>query len=417
MFGNAFLLLLVSSVLVSAGSVSVSVGVRAKVGYSSLRVTSKASQRYKAGYFFADNLSRELFSDSVNDGSFVSIAGASSAVAALRDDLPDVLRDAEWRTQRLNMFSRLALPASGWVGDSTADPVFRRAAVNGNDRYNIVLPGGAADVAHYAVVPVGDVHLSSRESVRDHDYVRGGLEPFFRVVLHLHRRVSLGLDVGWSFSLGAKTRIEQMAYVVFPEERRRDYASFAGGAITAPVDVKAFAYEIFGHEMIKGSWLDVDVQDQQRLSLLFQGHVAPAIIVAFSCGMRYSKVSCALGGGRISYPYAHRSIDGVVGGEDRYGVEFESIKLSGGVWAPVLGLSAEYMTPLGAVSLGVEYSFFDVQLKDVVTEVDNPMQEDVSAYGVAGGWHMSRVTSLRQVLSCKLSLQHVAATVGLAHRL
>ena len=417
MFGNAFLLLFVSSLLVCASPLSVSFGVSAKVGSASVRVTSKASQRYKAGYFFADDMTLGLFADSVLDASHVSILGMRSATPALEAKMPGVLRDPGWREQRLNMLSRLEFPTTGIFGDPTADPVFVTQDVGRNAAYGIVLPGGAASAGRYAIVPIRDVEVLSGECVQNHDYVRGGLEAFVRVSLRAHRRMSVGLEAGWSFNLGAKTRIENVGYAVFPVRERKSYTSLADGSIAAPVDVKSFAYEIAGHEMVKDSWIDVDVQDQQKVALLLQGHVTSSVSVAFSCGVRHSKVECVLGGGHIAYPYAHRSISEIDGGNDPYRVAFEGIKCEGGVWAPVFGLSAECMTVLGTLVLGVEYSCFDVQLKDVVQTFRNPQKENVNAYEVAFGWHMSRVAQIDQMWSCKLNMQSVSATVSFIHRL
>lgn len=417
MFWNAFLLLFVSALLVGADRVSVSVGVAAKVGYASLRVTSKAAQRYKAGYFFADNLSLGMFADNVDDNAYVGIIGITSEVADLSDDLPGILRNTAWREQRLNMLAKIVLPVQGVYGDQAADPIFAINDVNVNEAYGIVLPGGAATAGRYAIVPVRDVEVLSKESVWNKDYVRGGLEAFLRLAARVHYRVSLGLEVGFSFDLGSKTRIENIAYAILSEDARKSYTSLGGAAITEPVDIKTFAYEIFGHEMVKSAWLDVDVQDKQRFSLFLQGHVMPSVTLAFACGMRYSAVTCVLGGGNISYPYAHRSISGVLIEEGGGGVAFQDIKCEGGIWAPVFGVSAEYMTSLGALSLGVECSFFDVQLKDVVKKFENPIPEDLSLYGEAHGWHMSRVLSLEQDFSYKLNMKYIAATASFVYRL
>ena len=390
---------------------SVSAGVAAKVGHMGLCLTEKALQRYKAAYLVADSLARKLFNDAlVYDGDVVGVmARGGAGHATLVANFNVVTEDEAWANQRKALLAKLAMPTSLLLADQGNPPFYN---FFGNPAVNDVRAAVFADGAdHYAFVPEGDVIVSSPTRTNSHGYVMGALEAFVRVVFSVHSRISVGAEAGWSFGLGEKTRLSDISYPV-QKAAPEVCSSVTGGQFASPMDLRTFAYEAFGYHMISGAYLDVEVQRQQRFSLVLQARCSKYISLSFLCGMCYTHVECLLGGGKVSFPYGHMAFEDVH--DDIYRVSFDGLKCSGGAWAPVFGVNAECVMPFGlSVGLGFEYSSFSAKLKEGVKNFDNPLVASVDNYGVAYGWHMNRVERIEQALVYKIDGDYVSVALTL----
>ncbi|MCY4414109.1 MAG: hypothetical protein OXC30_03885 [Alphaproteobacteria bacterium] len=419
-------ILAISSPL-SGGGFNLSLGARVKVGWSHVSVTSAVNQRYRASYLISNNKNHGLFNNVVPAANQIVGVLTQSANPMGVAHMLQLSRD--WGAQRLNFFNNLVWPTDvyrapavlagggGFVAQHNAPVADVYAATLNN--------GGAAAVPlnEYVYVAENDISVDSLERSDVMPFFKSGVDVVLRGLFNADSGVFAGLEASWSWMGERSVAVEDLSYRVDEDKwNKKSYTTLAGNLVDFADSPIVFGYHVFANRLMRRVEYTIDIQDRQKFLGVLGFDCGNGFSFAALCGVKCVSATIVLDRGRVSFPYAHRSFAlgyarADEGSVNAYSVALQSpLKFNAVVWPVVWRAEACYKAWGGKISLGLEYSFYEVSPvlgvnKDLVTK--NPVQAPIfSNFSNPVGWHISRIPFLQSAFSYKMKVYDFALHVG-----